>query len=237
MLADGQETGPVANSTNNIGSVYGVTVGERFNEKVGLQADMTIRTASISQETRATFYQNGCYNVDGTVGTAATVIEMPLLFTLSKPMGENFRPIIGIGARPGFRMSTSNMINGTVTKLDGEGAGQSAPISGKGASNRFSDEPIIGISAIAGGDYKFTEDWSVRGELRFQHDFLNDCIGAYQIGSSRTLSPRDYVRTPADPGEYRVVPSVRVVEKRQVCCDRRRSSPPCSSERERSALR
>ncbi len=188
VLAGGQETGPVVNSTNKIGSVYGVTVGGRFNEKVGLQADMTIRMASISQETRATFYQNGYYNFDGTVGTSATVMELPLLLTLSKSISERSRPILGIGAHLGFRTSTSSTINGVVTKLDGEGVGQTAPVSEKGSSSRFSDEPIIGFSALAGGDYKLSDDWSVRGELRFQHDFVNDYMGAYQIGSSGTSS-------------------------------------------------
>ncbi len=187
-LAGGKETGPVANSTNRIGSVYGVTVGGRFNEKIGLQADATIRSHTIVQEVRTAFYQNGSYLFDGTVETSADIVEVPVMLILSKPVNTNFRPLIGIGSHLGFRTSLSGTIKGTITKIEGEGAGQTAPMSEKVVASNPSDDPIIGVSAIVGGDYRLSEDWCVRGELRFQHDILNDGPTGFQLGRSSSNS-------------------------------------------------
>lgn len=185
-LAGGKETGPITNSTNRIGSVYGVTVGGRFNEKVGLQADATIRTTTLSQEVRTVFPKNGYYAFDGTVETSTTIVEVPVMLVLSKPVNTNFRPLIGIGSHLGFRTALTGTVKGTATKLEGEGAGQTVPISEKSAASNQSDDPIIGVSAIVGGDYRLGEDWSVRGELRFQHDILNDGPTGFQIGRSNS---------------------------------------------------
>ncbi|MDZ4745641.1 MAG: hypothetical protein SGJ05_06525 [bacterium] len=188
VLARGSESGPVTNSTSGVGGVYGVTFGGRFSEKAGLQTDIMVRSASILQEVDATFRNGDNYfRFDGTIDASATVVEVPLLLTLSKPINEHLTPILGIGGHMGFRTSTSSTIAGTLTQVDGEGAGNSAAVSKK-SSGGTSEDPLAGLSALVGLDYKLSEDWSIRGEMRFQHDFVNTRLSSYSIGDSY-LSP------------------------------------------------
>ena len=183
VLSGGEETGPVTSSTNNLGSAFGITFGGRFNERVALQTDLSVRTASITQEAHAPFFQRDSYIFDGTLFGSATVVEVPVQIILSKSQDLAFRPFIGIGAHLGLRTSSSGTIDGYVTKLEGEGAGQSVRLSETILPSEISEDPFFGFSAIFGLDYKISKSWSIRGDLRFQHDFVNDYLIGYQIGT------------------------------------------------------
>lgn len=188
-LGGGQETGPVTSSASHIGGVYGMSFGGRFSDKVGLQTDITVRHAGLTQDVRAIFAQGGTtYQFDGTIEGTAQIVEMPLLLVLGRRLEGPIQPFIGVGGSLGFRYSQKAVLAGTLTVLDGEGVGMRLPANESSSSSYFSDDPLIGFAALFGADYTLAPDWSLRGELRFNHDFMNDYLGAYQIGRNYSTS-------------------------------------------------
>lgn len=184
-LGGAPESGPVTSSSNHIGGVYGMSFGGRLSDNVGLQTDVTVRHVGLTQDVRAHFVQDGtALQLEGTVESTAQIVEIPLLLVLRRRIDGPIQPFFGVGGSLGVRFSRSAAMAGNITVLDGEAAGMSLPVAERTSSSHFSEEALYGFAAMCGADYAFAQDWSLRGELRFNHDFTNDRLGSYRVGSS-----------------------------------------------------
>ncbi len=184
-LQGGEETGSVQSSSNGLGFTYGVSAGLSITEKLGLQTDPSIRTASLTQEVGYPTTSSGTsYFVQAEATAVATILECPLLLTTKKRINEQFRAMFGFGPNFSFRVSTTGDVVGTATITDGAQTGLTAPIQSVSVSAGSDDSILFGITLMGACDFVVSEPVSLRGEVRFQHDFVNDQMSAYSFGGS-----------------------------------------------------
>jgi hypothetical protein len=196
-IQGGKETGSVQSSSNGLGFTYGVSAGLPISEKIGLQVDPAFRTASLAQTVAYPLYISEIpYRIQAEASTVATIFECPLLLTSRKSINERFRTMFGAGVNFGFRTSTSGEVVGTATAIEGPQAGVSAPIQPVSVSAGSDDSILFGIVLMGACDMMVSGPISVRGEVRFQHDFLNDQMSAYAFrGSSGSYITAEYPPT------------------------------------------
>jgi hypothetical protein len=181
-IQGGEETGSVQNSSNGLGFTYGLTAGVGLSNKLGVQVDPSYRTASLTQEVEYPFETGGTqYLVNAQAVTGAMLMEVPIILTTRRTINDRFRTMFGLGPHFAFRTSTSGEITGTATIVSGEQAGTTAPLTPVSVSAGSDDSILFGISLMAACDMVISGPLAVRGELRFQHDFLNDQMSAYEF--------------------------------------------------------
>lgn len=184
-IQGGEETGSVQSSSNGLGFTYGVTAGLSISEKIGFQVDPAIRTASLTQEVAYPTRSGGTsYFVQAEATTLASMFECPLLLTTKKKINEQFRTMFGFGPNFGFRVSSTGDVVGTATITEGAQTGMTAPFQPVSVSAGSDDSILFGIVLMGACDMVVSGPISLRGEVRFQHDFLNDQMSAYSFGGS-----------------------------------------------------
>lgn len=196
-IQGGEETGSVQSSSNGLGFTYGLSAGLSVSEKVGLQVDPAFRTASLTQEVAYPLnIGETSYLVQAEATTVATIFECPLLLTTKKSINERFRTMFGVGANFGFRTSTSGEVVGMAIATDGPQAGVAAPIQPVSVPAGSDDSILFGIVLMGACDMVVSGPISLRGEVRFQHDFCNDQMSAYSFaGSSGPYITAEYPPT------------------------------------------
>lgn len=184
-LEGGEQTGSVTSSSNGLGFTYGITAGAGFTDRLGLQIDPNIHTASVSQSVVYTTRQNGeDYIVNATAHTFATLVELPLMFTARKVVNDDLRTMFGIGGHMGFRTRLNGEITSSAVGVSAAVEGQEVHVPTTSVSAGSDDSIIMGITAMAAGDVVLSEQWSLRGSLMIQHDFMTDIMSAYSFGGS-----------------------------------------------------
>ena len=181
-IQGGEETGSVQSSSNGLGFTYGITAGLAFSDKLGMQVDPSFRTASLTQEVAYPFVASEiAYMINAEAFTSAMLLEVPIIFTTRKRINERFQTMFGLGPHFAFRTSTSGEITGTATAMTGPQAGSTAPITPVSVSAGSDDSILFGVSLLAACDMVISGPLKLRGELRFQHDFVNDLMCAYEF--------------------------------------------------------
>ena len=181
-LQSGKETGRVQSSSNGIGLSYGATAGLALSNKIGIQLDPAMRTASLTQRVSYPIESGGTdYAVNAQVSTVATMFELPILLTSRRLSSSRFRTMFGVGPHFAFRTSVSGEVTGSAVGVTGPNAGSVSGITPVSFKSGSDDSILFGLSAMAAVDMVVVGGVRLRGDVRLQHDFSNDRMSAYEF--------------------------------------------------------
>lgn len=170
-VQEGYTSASVTSTKENIGVEHGATIGTSFTNTTttfGVQIDPMVQYASQHIEYRQRYSNEdyGAGTVSGGFTAKATIYKCPVLLTYSLPLTTKLSSMFGLGVQCGFRMSTK--AQGSVSIVSDSG---SVACGGAELNSDFLDTPVWGISAMSAVDYVLGRSWTLRTELRLEHDF------------------------------------------------------------------